>query len=424
MKTVTVGVLVVLLVGCQGFALLDQPPLASFTVTPSSDSIQVGDVVNLDASASSDPQGYPLTYEWTLTGPSLSNSVLSSRNGPVVTFTPDAAAKYVVRLQVTARVQSDFSESVFIEVRPFDSATLVTVLSGSHGSVTPYGPHEVSRLGGNLAVRATPNSGYQFARWVVEKGVPVVGDPRLASTTVSVPLGTAAVLRAEFEASAPRLRFLGWTGFDADPEGQLVSLDTGTLEVKPLGGDVICVALARSSEGILYGLGDAFFAQGVSLYRLNPSSGAVIGEALDLVNSADETVRLSSLAVAPNGTLWGLEAPGAWLVKVNAATGLVTRVGTSGVELSSLAISTEGAFFATDGTTLYQIDPKTGRTSQTIGRFGTSASLTSLTFGDGLLVARDSESDTSLYLVDTASGAARVLATFDDSRLLALVSNP
>ena len=91
-----------LLAGCGELAgLLDQPPAVSFTITPHS-KVDPGTLVTLDASGSSDPQSYPLTYSWSLRGPSGTSAALSATDQASVTFTPDIAGQYTVALTVTA----------------------------------------------------------------------------------------------------------------------------------------------------------------------------------------------------------------------------------------------------------------------------------------------------------------------------------
>lgn len=424
MRNIPVWALAVLLCGCQAFAILDQPPRASFTVSPPLGTIKVGDTVTLDASNSSDPQGYQLTYDWVLTRTNASDSVLSSTSGPVVSFTPDMEdIDYVVRLKVSARVQSDYSNSMTIRVTEDDpSTTMISVRNAfpgtnPHGKVTPWGPTKVNGSNGRLDVVAEPDSGFRFVRWVADVGAPVIAESTKASTVVTVAPGQRAIIRAEFEASIP---FFGWTGFGNDAsQPELVKLDTSLVQLRPLGGNLKIVALARSPGGALYGAGNEFAGPSLYLYRINTTDGSVIGDKKEL-RDATGSVALSSLAFAPDGTLWGLEASGDYrLVWVNPETGWVTAVGSSGKNLKSLAVSPQGQFYATDGLTLFAVNRTTGLVTD-VGSLGTSEPLSSLTFGGDLLVARDSNKDTSLYSINVMTGAALKFATFKDSGVLAL----
>lgn len=75
----------------------NQPPVANAGVAQT---VPVGTTVTLDGSASTDPDGYPLTYLWSFTSlPDGSNPTLTG--GSKVTFVPDAVGTYVAQLVVT-----------------------------------------------------------------------------------------------------------------------------------------------------------------------------------------------------------------------------------------------------------------------------------------------------------------------------------
>lgn len=61
---------------------------------------RVGTAVNLDGSGSSDPDNNPITYRWTLTGPSGSTATLANATSARPSFTPNVAGNYVVQLTV------------------------------------------------------------------------------------------------------------------------------------------------------------------------------------------------------------------------------------------------------------------------------------------------------------------------------------
>ena len=77
-----------------------------------------GQLVTLNGSASSDPNGDPLTYSWCLIGkPEGSTATLSGANTARPTFTPDIAGSYVFCLTVNDGKVASASDSVVVEAR-------------------------------------------------------------------------------------------------------------------------------------------------------------------------------------------------------------------------------------------------------------------------------------------------------------------
>jgi PKD repeat protein len=79
----------------QALTVTNQPPTASFTI---SDTVpEVGQVVNFDGGASSDPEGQPLTYAWDLDG----DGEFNDGNGPTASRSFSSGGERTVRLRVT-----------------------------------------------------------------------------------------------------------------------------------------------------------------------------------------------------------------------------------------------------------------------------------------------------------------------------------
>src|SRR5688572_23667496 len=78
--------------------------------------VTTGQLVTLNGTGSSDPNGDPLTYSWCVKGrPVGSNATLNGSNTAQPTFTPDVSGSYVLCLTVNDGQSSSASDSVVVE---------------------------------------------------------------------------------------------------------------------------------------------------------------------------------------------------------------------------------------------------------------------------------------------------------------------
>ncbi len=97
------------------------PPAGAPTANAGADQTDValGTAVNLDASASTDPQNDPLTFSWQLQAPTGSTAALTGADTATPSFTPDVAGTYTATVTVSDGTNTDT-----------DSVTITTVGGG------------------------------------------------------------------------------------------------------------------------------------------------------------------------------------------------------------------------------------------------------------------------------------------------------
>jgi hypothetical protein len=93
-------------------SLANAPPVAN---AGSDQNVVAGSIVTLDGSASSDSDGDPITFSWTLVSvPTGSSAVLSDLSSAKPTFTADVQGEYVVSLTVSDGMANSEADSVLI----------------------------------------------------------------------------------------------------------------------------------------------------------------------------------------------------------------------------------------------------------------------------------------------------------------------
>ncbi|HPY39632.1 MAG TPA: PKD domain-containing protein [Thiolinea sp.] len=123
----------------------------------------LGQIVNLDGSASSDADANTLTYQWTLTSkPAASTASLTSSNQVKTSLTVDKAGKYIASLVVNDGTVNSTADTVVIDV-PTATNQAPTVSLGADRTAT------VNTIGtSSVAVAATsqdPNGDHLTYQW-------------------------------------------------------------------------------------------------------------------------------------------------------------------------------------------------------------------------------------------------------------------
>ena len=228
----------------------------------------VGQTAQLDGSASSDQDGNPLTYQWTLTSiPPGSQATLSDATAVKPTFVVDRAGTYVATLIVNDGVANSAADAVSVSTvnsAPVANAgpdqthlihTIVT-LNGSgssdvDGDPLTYAWAFVSRPDGSTAALANPTSvmpsfemdrsGTYVVSLVVHDGFLFSAADTVSITTLnSAPVANAGPDQTAFVTNTVTLDGTGSTDVDGNPityawalisvpSGSGAALDDGTV---------------------------------------------------------------------------------------------------------------------------------------------------------------------------------------------------
>lgn len=136
--SLSIGVVLALGLGGCGGETPNHAPVADAGPDQATN-VLVGDVVILDGSASSDPDGNPLRYSWVLvTVPTNSTSTLSDPSSDKPTFVADKAGAYVAQLVVNdGRTDSASDEVSVTVVIPPPTVTIATPQPQSVATANP-----------------------------------------------------------------------------------------------------------------------------------------------------------------------------------------------------------------------------------------------------------------------------------------------
>lgn len=111
------------------------PPVASAVELDSSSTVvevKAGETLFVDGAGSSDPEGDPLSYAWTLVKPAQSQSALSDPTAGRASFVPDIAGVYRAELVVTDSL-GHVSDPASVEITALPAAALRVRLSWDAG---------------------------------------------------------------------------------------------------------------------------------------------------------------------------------------------------------------------------------------------------------------------------------------------------
>jgi hypothetical protein len=148
--------------------VVNRPPVA---VAGPDQTVAVGSTVMLNGSASSDPDGNPLTFQWTLTGkPAGSSAALMNPTSVTPTFSVDRPGNYTINLVVNDGTVSSAPDSV-------------TISTSNSAPVANAGPDQTALTGSIVTLNGSASSDAD-------------GNPLVFSWTIqSKPAGSTATPR-------------------------------------------------------------------------------------------------------------------------------------------------------------------------------------------------------------------------------------
>ena len=144
-----------------------------------------------------------------------------------------------------------------------------------------------------------------------------------------------------------------------------------------------------------------YMSSASSLYLVDTASGTDVK-----VGDYGQVGDMFDIALAPDGTMYGLASGGNELVRIDRWTAATTDIGPTNDTMNGLTVMANGTMYGSGGTDLFAIDPQSGATTH-IGSTGfeSSGDLTPDGAGSLLLAA------TYLVRVNPADGTAQAIGT-------------
>lgn len=247
----------------------NQPPVAD---CGPSQSVEVGTLVQVDGSASSDPEGAPLTYSWELAPPAGSAASLSDETESSPTFTTDVVGVFRAELTVS---DGALESRCQVDVRSGMGENQAPVADGGSDGVAGLG--EAITLDGRASY--DPEGETLEATWQF------VSQPS-GSTLSAADIDGADTLEASFEPDVAGTWLIQLAVCDSEP---LCDTDTVTWEVEGAAGNNPPVADAGSD--VSGTLGDTLSADG-------SASSDPDGDALTYAWTLDSAPTSSALTTA------------------------------------------------------------------------------------------------------------------------------
>jgi hypothetical protein len=314
--------------------------------------VTIGATATLDGTGSTDKEGKPLTYSWTLTQkPTGSAAVLSDPTSPTPTFVADIGGNYVIELVVNDGKQSSAVDSVTVtavntygydftpgvayawlaysaapEFAGFTGFVKIDLATGAITTIQQLFDSNTFMAGADfvkgryLSVQFGTNKlFYVNGNGTIEEIITLEGVSNV--TGLSYDAVTDKIYISDFTGGGTVLRAISTTDFSVTLVGAITS--------------EIIIGLASDASGIMYGIS----LDADNLYRIDTTTGAgtVVGPLNIDINYAQGIAFDRT-----NNILYGtLYSGGGGLYTINTTTGAATPVAPFNAELDGFAIPTQ-----------------------------------------------------------------------------------
>ncbi len=330
------------------FTLTVSPPVTPTTPVANAgvdQNVKTGALVTLDGTASSDPNGDALTYEWSFTQkPVGSAAALSSLVASKPTFTADLDGTYTLRLTVSDGTHVSLPDTVSVTAATFNSPPVAN--AGANQFIVA-GPSAVVALDGSASSDAD-------------------GDPLTYSWSFTAkPAGSLASFSSS-TAAAPT--------FTADKEGvYTISLIVNDGQVNSAAATVTVKAY-RYIGNLGFRVLDAEYSKQLNKIIAVASQPSNQLHIYDPVNGTDTAVNLNlvptCVSVSPDG-LYAAVGHNAWISYVNLSTGTLVKTVAVTADVFDVVLAGNGYVYAfpriDQWETIRCINISTGNETQSAG---------------------------------------------------------
>jgi len=250
----------------------DDPPVAN---AGPNQSVVVGALVTLDGSGSSDPNGDPLTYSWTMYAPGNSTAVLSDSHAAKPTFIPNVPGIYRFDLLVNDGIKNSTWDSVTVSV--------------SVSAVANAGPDQYKTTGPSTLITLNGSGSYDNAGRPMTYNWSFKRTPMGSTATLSDPSSVQPTFTADIEGKYELSLQIFYDGYANSLPDTVIVTVIANRPVVSLPFKVIDAEYSKSLNKIIMVSG-------------TPSNQLHI---YDSIGNVDQTIDLSALpscvSVSPDG---------------------------------------------------------------------------------------------------------------------------